>query len=142
MSQYVPLYALTMGEAVRRGEQKLWQESHIENCQCARAIENTILTAYDFKTSLLEDRARDILEKYGAERVERVLACTLLEKSYDGRFSRENKQWANSIDVPADDVRWQYRVNAHPGLTDLFISQTLRAQQEMSEDVGMTMEGM
>ena len=60
-----------------------------------------------------------------------MLANTLQEKSHDGRFSRDNKTWANDFFIPNDDMRWHFCVESHPGLTDIFINQARKAWQEL-----------
>ena len=61
-----------------------------------------------------------------------VLAVTVNEKDYDGRFSRSNKEWAKSFNIPADqdstfgDNRLPYVINSHPAILDGFIDETRR----------------
>ncbi|NBI05128.1 DUF3849 domain-containing protein, partial [bacterium C-53] len=62
----------------------------------------------------------------GKERVEIVLANTIMHLSHDGRFSPDNKEWAKSL-VPSVD--WQtrdYLVTSHPAVLDGFTNQARR----------------
>ncbi|MCQ4022413.1 DUF3849 domain-containing protein [Ruminococcus sp. zg-924] len=111
--------------AVRSNERDLWQESYRENCDCARAIERAINENYH--DNRLDDCTKLIIDRYGFDRVNWVLANTIQEKRDDGRFSQENKAWAKGFYIPKDDVRWHFCVEAHPGLTDIFTNQVRRA---------------
>ena len=71
--------------------------------------------------------------QYGYARMFYVLANTAQRKSWDGRISRDNKDWAKTIpvfedkDYFGDDRRSSFEVDAcNPGLTDIFINQARR----------------
>ena len=49
-----------------------------------------------------EAAVKDVLEKFGAERVQFILANTIQRKNYDGRISQDNKAWAKSIPMLED----------------------------------------
>lgn len=125
------LYRWSLKEADHLDERGLWRKSHKENCDCATDIERAIANAYDYKTSQLNDCTAPIIERYGFDRVNWVLANTVREKVEDGRISRDNKEWAKRFHIPQDDNRWQYCVNAHPGLTDIFINRVREAWQAL-----------
>lgn len=129
MSEYKPLYLWSLEYAVRSNERDLWRESYKENCDCARAIEKAINSAYDFRNAHLKNCAEPIIEQYGFDRVNWVLANTVQEKMDDGRFSQENKAWARQFYIPHEDVRWHFCVDAHPGLTDLFLNESRKLWQ-------------
>lgn len=129
MSEHKPLYEWSLNTALEHGERDLWRESYRENCDCARAIERAIRDNYH--DNRLGDCAKSLIDEYGFARVNWVLANTLQQKSYDGRFSTANKQWAQKFYIPKDDVRWHFTVESHPGLTDLFVGQARKAWQEL-----------
>lgn len=129
MSEHKPLYIWSLDYAVRSNERDLWRESHRENCDCARAIERAI--SENYQDNSLDDCTKPIIDRYGFDRVNWVLANTIQEKSDDGRFSQENKAWAKGFYIPKDDVRWHFCVEAHPGLTDIFTNQARRAWQAL-----------
>lgn len=54
---------------------------------------------------------------------ENVLAATLKEKDYDGRFSRSNKVWGAQASVSENSRNYQFVVQSYPAVTDGFISQ-------------------
>lgn len=129
MSEHKPLYMWSLDYAVRSNERDLWRESYRENCDCARAIEQAINKNY--RDNCLNDCIQPIIERYGFDRVNWVLANTIQEKQDDGRFSQENKAWAKGFYIPQDDVRWHFCVEAHPGLTNIFTNQARRAWQAL-----------
>lgn len=56
-----------------------------------------------------------------------MLAYTVRHKERDGRFSRDNKAWANSIDTShIEKEPYHLVVNSHPGVLDGFISKFRR----------------
>ena len=78
---------------------------------------------------------QEILEEFGVERMNFILANTIQHKDADGRISRDNKAWAKTIPMPEDSATSQQcadlvvdRVN--PGLVDLFTRQARKTIQE------------
>ena len=131
MSEYKPLYIWSLEYAGRSNERKLWRDSYKENCDCARAIEKAINSAYDYQKSCLNDCAAPVIEQYGFDRVNWVLANTVQQKMHDGRFSMKNKAWARQFYIPQDEICWHFCVEAHPGLTDLFLDESRVLWQEL-----------
>lgn len=129
MQDHKPLYRWSLKDAIAHDEVQDWRDSHRENCDCARAIERAIADHYH--DNILENGTKDIIDRYGFDRVNWVLANTLQEKAHDGRFSQENKTWAKGFFIPHDDVRWHFCVESHPGLTDLFVHQMRQAWQRL-----------
>lgn len=107
----------------RTGEVRAWY------ClECKEAIEKAIAENFDGAT-LPRDTAKGVIEQYGKERVEYVLANTITHLSHDGRFSVNNKEWAKSI-VPS--AEWNTRdliVTSHPAVLDGFTNQARRYQE-------------
>lgn len=79
MDSRKPLYRHSLKEAVRHEEKDLWRESYKINCDCAMAIERIIAENYDGK-KLGPDLAEPIIEQYGFNRVNWVLANTVQQK--------------------------------------------------------------
>ena len=129
MAEHKPLYPCSLSEALSSNERDLWRESYKENCDCARAIERTI--GENYHDNRLEDCAKLLIERYGFDRVNWVLANTVQQKKDDGRISNANKEWAKAISIPNDDVRWHFTVESHPGLTDIFLNQVRNAWQDL-----------
>ena len=130
MTEHTSLYRYSLEEALRWNERDLWRESHKENCSCARAIEEAIKNGYH-DNRLDGDIAKAVIERFGYDRVNWVLANTVQENMQDGRISEDNKRWARTFHIPRDENRWHFAVSAHPGLTNLFIDQARQAWQQL-----------
>jgi len=130
MDKHIYLYPWSIEEAKRHDQLDEWRASHKENCACARAIEEAIKSGYH--DNCLDDNiVQPVIEQYGYDRVNHVLANTVKEYSTDGRISQTNKDWAQKFYVPKSDQNWHMAVSAHPGLTDLFINQARQAWQKL-----------
>ena len=120
-----PLYPYSFHEAKRNDELPLYQESFSENRRCAYFIKKTIEDNFD-GMHLGGDVAKVAIAEFGYDRVNFVLANTLKELSHDGRFSRQNKEWAASIYIPENKIdgtnlNAQLVVGSHPAVLDGFI---------------------
>ena len=92
---------------------------------CKEAIEQAINAHYGDNRLNTEAAVKEVLEQFGPERMQYILANTVLKKEHDGRISRDNKAWAKTIPMPEDggDPRHSYALvvdKVNPGLTDLF----------------------
>ena len=106
-------------EAMRREQEKLEHGIRIE---CKDAIEQAVAENFDGYT-LTGDAAEGVIRQYGKERVAIVLANTITQLSYDGRFSPDNKEWAKSLVPSADWQTRDYIVTSHPAVLDGFTNQ-------------------
>lgn len=75
MPEHKPLYLYSLKEAAEWNEKDEWRESYLENCDCARAIERAIDEHYDGQ--YLNSCAQEIIDRYGFDRVNFVLAATV-----------------------------------------------------------------
>lgn len=66
------------------------------NIDCKKAIEEAIALNFD-GLHLKEDAATQVLEQFGEERMTFVMANTLRELSYDGRFPDRTKTGQNIL---------------------------------------------
>ena len=101
-----------------------FQASHA----CKEAIEQAISRHYSNNRLDAEAAVNDVLERFGPDRVQYVLANTVRHKEWDGRISRDNKAWASTMPLPEgspQDRHSEYQVvdRCNPGLTDLFLKQ-------------------
>ena len=126
-----PVYTQPPDYARERGELDKYRESKRLNVLCKEAIEQSIRDNY--KDNRLDADAvwRDVTAQFGSKRAAFVLAMTVREKDFDGRFSRENKAWAKSQPLPPDPERrgryCSYVVDkAHPVLTDALVTHARR----------------
>ena len=95
---YLPVYQQTLQYAMEHGAADDYLDSRKLNIDCKKAIEDTIKEHFDGMRLSLEDSG-GVLEQFGTERVSYVLANTLRHLSEDGRFSRDNRVWADGIEV-------------------------------------------
>lgn len=132
MADIKPLYRKTVGQAKLLGEIGAWRESFRENISCARAIDAMIRDGYD-GMHLREGIAEDIVGQYGIDRVAWVLAATLHEKEYDGRFSPQNKAWGEGQRITWDSHACEYCCYAHPVLVNDLINDFRKLQQTQAQ---------
>ncbi len=77
---------------------------------------------------LAPDAAQRVLEQFFPERVAYVLANTLRQKHWDGRFRQSNKEWADGIPIYAsEDGKIRFCVESHPSVLDVFFRQAREA---------------
>ena len=115
------LYPYSAQEAKRRNQLPMWRESYHANVACRKAIEETVRQNFD-GMHLKKDCLEPVLAEYGYKRTEWVLATTLQELSWDGRFSRANKQWAARRYIPQDERHnAEITVRSHPAILDGFV---------------------
>ena len=113
------LYPYSAQEARTRNQLPMWRESYHANVACRNAIEETIRQSFD-GMHLKKDCLEPVLAEYGYKRTEWVLATTLQELSWDGRFSRTNKQWAARRYIPQDERHnAEITVRSHPAIQRL-----------------------
>ena len=113
--------------AREHGELDKYRESKRLNVLCKEAIEQSVRDNYLDADAVW----RDVTAQFGSKRAAFVLAMTVREKDFAGRFSRENKVWAKSQPLPPDPERrglyCSYVVDkSHPVLTDALITHARR----------------
>lgn len=133
-NKYVYPYSLL--EAKRSGELEKYRESFAENVRCANFIKDTIDKNFD-GYHLNKGVAKTVIDEFGYDRVNFVLANTLKELKSDGRFSRENKDWAKGVFIPKNTVQGinmnaDFIVTSHPAVLDGFISQARKEYQDLN----------
>ncbi|MBQ8187884.1 MAG: DUF3849 domain-containing protein [Clostridia bacterium] len=127
-----PVYLHRASYALKHDEADAYGASYQANVDCRRAIEDAIGDHYR-DNRLDVSSAKDIIETFGMERVQTVLASTIQAVDWDGRISDANKKWAKSYPIP-DEIGREYHVNGcHRGLTDLFCTEVRRLQREMEK---------
>ena len=127
----LPVYRQNAAYAREHGELEQYRVSRQANIACKEAIEQAVYQNYDGKR-LLDRTAAKVIQQFGTERVMYVLANTVQQKEWDGRFNFYNKEWAKTVDIPPNPDSFgfernsEFVVDSHAGLTDLFVSQARR----------------
>lgn len=132
------LYHHSAAYASEHGEMAQYNRSYQANSACKEAIEQTISAHYAENRLDTEAAVKDVLEKFGAERVQFILANTIQHKNHDGRISQDNKAWAKTIPMPEDSGASRHCAylvvdGVNPGLTDLFTRQARKTMQEQQK---------
>ena len=127
----LPVYCQNAAYAREHGELEQYRVSRQANIACKEAIEQAVYQNYDGKR-LHDGTAAKVMQQFGTERVMYVLANTIQQKEWDGRFNFYNKEWAKSVVIPPNPDSFgfernsEFVVDSHAGLTDLFVSQARR----------------
>lgn len=130
-TDFPDLYPYSAEEARRRDELDQWRQSHRMNIACVEFIEDSILSGFD---GMHLDTAcvKSVIAAYGYRRTGFVLANTLQELSYDGRFNPSNKAWGKQTFVPPDKRHnYEFIVSSHPAVLDGFINEFREAYAEL-----------
>ena len=132
-----PVYPHSAAYASEHGEMAQYNLSYQANSACKEAIEQTI-NAHYAENRLDTAAVKDVLEKFGTERVQFILANTNQRKNYDGRISQDNKAWAKTIPMLEDSGASRHCAylvvdQVNPGLTDLFTRQFRKVAQEQQK---------
>ena len=133
-----PVYPHSAAYASEHGEMAQYNLSYQANSACKEAIEQTISAHYAENRLDTEAAVKDVLEKFGMERVQFILANTIQRKNYDGRISQDNKAWAKTIPMLEDSGASRHCAylvvdQVNPGLTDLFTRQFRKVAQEQQK---------
>ena len=116
-------------KAMQKEQEKL---EHGVRIECKNIIEEVIAEKFDGHT-LPRDTAKGVIEQFGKERVEMVLANTIMHNSGDGRFSVNNKEWAKNFVPYANWDTRDYVVTSHPAVLDGFTNQVRRYMERDRE---------
>ena len=137
---YPAVYGHTLSYAMEHGEVDKYSDSRKLDRECREAIEGTIRQNFD-GMHLKHDIVKPLAEQYGSERMAFVLASTIQQESWDGRFSVDNKAWASEFYIPENivhgiDINHELIVSSHPavldGFIDMFRSEVLEKEKELS----------
>lgn len=131
----ISVYPHTFAHASGYEENLQYALSRSENLACKNAIEQAIRENFD-GMSLKQDAVRQVIDVFGAERVAYVLAFTIHDNERDGRFSGENKKWAEGFCFEEDkdpygaERKQAFLLDSHPAVLDGF---TTLVRKELPE---------
>ena len=112
------IYRNSAAYAKENGEIQKWRDSKAENIACRDAMDRTVAENFDGAHLKTETILDNVIAAYGKERVELILAATIQEKAHDGRFSRDNKEWAANVPMPEGEKIYLVSDRTHPILLD------------------------
>lgn len=117
----LPLYRKSLPEAYQDGDSKLWLISHRLNIECCTFIDQLVRDHFsgNFLDGEISVRA---VEKYGIERVGWVLANTVQQRSWDGRFPPHNHEWAKAFPIP-EGRNSEFVLDSHPEIANGLVDQ-------------------
>ena len=125
-----PLYLQSTKYANEHYEMTDYRNSHRSNEECKQALTEAIRNNFDgmHLNAGFEDK---LIEQYGMERVAFIVATTINEHDYDGRYSRDNKAWAKTIPMSeSEDERSNSCLNVHPAVLDGFTNRIRKKYNE------------
>lgn len=91
----LPVYPYPASYAHEHGELEQYRASHKANIACRDAIDTAIADHYR-DNRLGNGAVKQVVAQFSYDRTLYVLANTVRQKDWDGRISRENKEWANN----------------------------------------------
>ena len=134
----ISVYHQTGEYAQAHGELDAYLDSYQENIACRDAIDDAVSSNH--KDSILDTKnaVRQVVEQYGYDRMFYVLAFSIQQKTWDGRISRENINWAERIPIIPDVRSWSsvdsnfaFLVDKpHSVLLDMFVKEARRSYQQ------------
>lgn len=121
-----PIYRESFEYAYQHGETERHIASNRANIVCKEAIEKAISSHYHDSCLDAAAAVRDVVRRFGYERMFYVLANTVQTQGGDGRVSQDNKKWAQTVPVVFErgkrDVSYLI-TRTHPGILNIFVSQ-------------------
>lgn len=125
------LYPYSADEAHRQNEVSLWRASYHANMACKQAIEESIREYFD-GIHLGNGCLENVLKGFGYKRTAWVLANTIQQKEWDGRFSSANRKWSKQTYIPPDPQHnSDFVVGSHSAVLDGFVTLYRRAYQNL-----------
>lgn len=119
----MPVYLKTSQYALVHGEDEEYNASCNVSRECRDAIDKAISENFD-GTYLKDGWINEIIDRYGEERVRYIFATTLRENLGDGRYSPENKGWAENIPISeCQNERRNCCLYSHPAVIDGVVRQ-------------------
>jgi len=118
------VYMKSHDHARENNELDKYRESIRLNKECANAIDAAIkdCAATDKPGYRLTTEAvSKVIDEYGDQRVSVVLANTVRLAEWDGRYSKDNKDWAKGVAMPEVRDNRAFFSSAHPAVVDGYI---------------------
>lgn len=118
-----PIYYRSATYAREHGELDKYRSTSEALRTCARDIESIISARFD-GMRLPGQTVDEALAIHSPELIGLVLSATVIDKAWDGRFSRSNKDWAHTVRQPdrIDSLAGPVTVSTHPAILDGFVT--------------------
>lgn len=113
----IPLYKYSFETAKRDNEIQEFRESFQENIRCRDYLDNEVSERFD-SFHLPVECLENTVKEFGFDRTMWVLANTILERKGDGRFNRDNKDWARKLNIPQWRNNYEFALNSHSCIVD------------------------
>lgn len=147
MQQNPPkVYRQSISYARQHDEVQQYKESYRLNERCGDEINGAIAFHYD-GMHLDDGAVKQIVEEFGLERTKYVLAAAIQIRDGDGRISRANEAWANSVRTIKDmDERgfdracYYASLQAHSCVLDGFANQVRKFEKAKGQPAQDTPE--
>ena len=134
----ISVYTKSPAEAREQGEIEQYRASRKANADCSHMIDAFLSKHYNNNILDSQSALNELLERYPADRIAFVTALNIRSKDWDGRISRENKEWANDfLSNVAPEIRERpdgCYLTTHPGLLNLFAN-TVRSHLEKEKEL-------
>lgn len=142
----IPFYDKPIAYAKANNEMDKWRDSFAETRRCADALQKLIADNHANMSLNAKNVVESAVAEFGEQRVSLVIASTIQMRVGDGRFSKANRDWANSIDVPQDGHHDRVFVNSHSCLIDgvvdeykkFLLEETIAAEKTVGQYKGGT----
>ena len=147
MQQNPPkVYRQSISYARQHDEVQQYRESYRLNERCGDEINGAIAFHYD-GMHLDDGAVEQVVAEYGLERTKYVLAAAIQTRDGDGRISRTNREWADSIRTIKDMDRrgfdrscYYADLQAHTCLLDGFVNQVRKFEKAKAQPAQDTPE--
>ena len=140
------VYRQSITYARQHNEVQQYRESYRLNERCGDEINGAIALHYD-GMRLGDGAVKQVVEEYGLERTKYVLAAAIQTRDGDGRISRTNRKWADSIRTIKDMDRrgfdrscYYADLQAHTCLLDGFVNQVRKFEKAKAQPAQDTPE--
>ena len=133
-------YLRSAAYAREHGELEEFRRSRKLNEACRAEIDDAISKNFD-GMHLKEGFEKDVIEKYGRARVNYILATTIREHAWDGRYSPKNRAWAESIPISeSESERANSCLHSHPAIIDGMASMMREYEQRHQKTSAASLE--
>ena len=126
-----PLYRKSFKHALAAGELEQYYADIDLNLDCQRAIDSIISNRQiDPKSFQMKGAAKYVVELYGLERVELIMAKTVQDSKNGDHYSEQNRAWAGNFEIPKSMIGLS--CDTQPYLLNNFLDK-LRAKPSVLE---------